>query len=100
MKPDLRLSLFNTRNNYRPLLQLLSFSFASSEQSSASNKKVRTIRSYLHSCSVKAEPLHRYRAGGYHPVHLGDELKENRYRIIHKLGWGAYSTVWLAMDQA
>ncbi|KAF2449339.1 kinase-like protein [Karstenula rhodostoma CBS 690.94] len=50
-------------------------------------------------CDVDAEPLHRYRTGGYHPVHIGDSLNSNRYKILHKLGWGSYSTVWAARDQ-
>lgn len=37
-----------------------------------------------------AEPLHRYRKGGYHPVHLGDRLSNGRYKVLHKLGWGGY----------
>ena len=37
--------------------------------------------------------------GGYHPVHLQDEYSDGRYRIVHKLGFGTYSTVWLAKDQ-
>jgi len=49
-------------------------------------------------CTVDAEPLHRYRVAGYHPVHIGDKYKEGRYEIIQKLGWGGYSTVWLAKD--
>lgn len=43
--------------------------------------------------------MRRYKEGGYHPVHLGDELKHGRYRVLHKLGWGGYSTVWLARDK-
>ena len=35
--------------------------------------------------------------GGYHPVRVGD-LFNNRYSIIRKLGWGHFSTVWLAWD--
>ena len=38
-----------------------------------------------------------YRPGGYHPVHIGEVYRE-RYRVLHKLGYGAYSTVWLARD--
>ena len=32
-------------------------------------------------------------------MHIGDEYSEGRYRIIHKLGSGSYSTIWLAKDQ-
>jgi non-specific serine/threonine protein kinase len=38
-----------------------------------------------------------YRPVGYHPVVLGDVL-HNRYRIIRKLGYGSFSTAWLAVD--
>lgn len=48
---------------------------------------------------LDAEPLPRYKPGGYHPVHLGDCLKDGRYKILHKLGWGGYSTVWAALDK-
>ena len=44
------------------------------------------------------ECLEAYEAGGYHPVKLDDEYCHGRYRIIHKLGHGSYSTVWLAKD--
>lgn len=38
-----------------------------------------------------------YIKGGYHPVRLGD-LFNDRYSVIRKLGWGHFSTVWLAWD--
>lgn len=38
-----------------------------------------------------------YKVGGYHPVHVGEVMKE-RYQVIQKLGWGHFSTVWLARD--
>ncbi|TKA65067.1 hypothetical protein B0A49_10666 [Cryomyces minteri] len=47
---------------------------------------------------VPEESLYRYRPGGYHPVHLGDFLSNGRYEVVHKLGFGGYSTVWLAGD--
>jgi serine/threonine-protein kinase SRPK3 len=31
-------------------------------------------------------------------VHLGDSFKNDRYRVLHKLGAGGFSTVWLASD--
>ncbi|KIM91449.1 hypothetical protein PILCRDRAFT_39243, partial [Piloderma croceum F 1598] len=45
------------------------------------------------------EPLKDYTPGGYHPVGLGDVFQD-RYKIVRKLGWGGYSTVWLAHDQS
>jgi hypothetical protein len=50
-------------------------------------------------CDIDAEPLHRYKPGGYHPLVLGEVLNNGRYKIIHKLGWGGYSTTWAAKDQ-
>lgn len=43
------------------------------------------------------ERLERYQPGGYHPVHIGDVLAD-RYQVAHKLGYGTYSTIWLAHD--
>ncbi|KAJ5180238.1 hypothetical protein N7492_003448 [Penicillium capsulatum] len=43
------------------------------------------------------ESLEEYRHGGYHPIMIGDMLYD-RYRIADKLGFGGYSTVWLAQD--
>lgn len=45
---------------------------------------------------VEEDPA-RYCAGGYHPVMIGD-VYANRYQVMLKLGFGAYSTVWLAHD--
>ncbi|KAJ1993114.1 serine/threonine protein kinase, CMGC [Coemansia spiralis] len=39
-----------------------------------------------------------YRKGGYHPVKIGDSFKSKRYKVVRKLGWGHFSTVWLAYD--
>lgn len=39
-----------------------------------------------------------YCAGGLHPIDLGDCFCEGRYEVIRKLGYGSFSTVWLAMD--
>ncbi|KAE8151554.1 kinase-like domain-containing protein [Aspergillus avenaceus] len=44
-----------------------------------------------------AESLEKYRPGGYHPVMIGDIL-HGRYCIVDKLGFGGYSTIWLAQD--
>jgi serine/threonine-protein kinase SRPK3 len=39
-----------------------------------------------------------YCKGGYHPVHIGDSFSDGRYTVVRKLGWGHFSTVWLAKD--
>jgi len=39
-----------------------------------------------------------YRKGGYHPVRIGEQFKNGRYIVVGKLGWGHFSTVWLARD--
>lgn len=44
------------------------------------------------------ESLELYKPGGYHPVAIND-LLHKRYRIVDKLGFGGYSTVWLARDE-
>ncbi|KAF5615020.1 dis1-suppressing kinase dsk1 [Fusarium tjaetaba] len=44
------------------------------------------------------EWIEDYRPGGFHPVHLGDLFNDGQFKVIRKLGEGAYSTVWLAHD--
>ncbi|CAG7949646.1 unnamed protein product [Penicillium nalgiovense] len=43
------------------------------------------------------ETLELYQPGGYHPIMVGDVLHD-RYHLADKLGFGTYSTVWLARD--
>ncbi|KAG6148608.1 hypothetical protein E4U28_003877 [Claviceps purpurea] len=58
---------------------------------------------------VQFEDLTRYKRFGLHPITLGDVLpkpltcvsdvnKEPTYRIMLKLGFGAFATVWMARD--
>ncbi|KAL1717694.1 kinase-like domain-containing protein [Schizophyllum commune] len=46
----------------------------------------------------ETEDIAFYMPGGYHPVRIGDVFSgaKGQYRIMHKLGFGAYATVWLA----
>lgn len=44
-----------------------------------------------------SESQEDYKVGGYHPVSVG-EVYNGRYLIVSKLGWGHFSTVWLAVD--
>ncbi|KAH6618304.1 kinase-like domain-containing protein [Chaetomium sp. MPI-SDFR-AT-0129] len=38
-----------------------------------------------------------YRPGGFHPVYIGD-VYADKYKIMNKIGYGMYSTVWLVKD--
>ncbi|MED6194876.1 hypothetical protein PIB30_032658 [Stylosanthes scabra] len=44
------------------------------------------------------EGFDSYRKGGYHAVRIGDQFAGGRYIAQRKLGWGQFSTVWLAYD--
>jgi len=41
------------------------------------------------------EDLTDYRPDGYHVAHIG-EIIDSKYVLLKKLGWGHFSTVWLA----
>ncbi|KAI8964185.1 kinase-like domain-containing protein [Daldinia sp. FL1419] len=43
------------------------------------------------------EDIELYRPGGYHPVEIGNVL-HGRYEVVHKLGHGDFSTVWMCLD--
>lgn len=47
---------------------------------------------------IGAENPANYRPGGFHPVHLGDSFANGRYTVVHKLGHGISSTIWLVLD--
>uniref|UniRef100_A0A8C9SLR5 non-specific serine/threonine protein kinase n=1 Tax=Scleropages formosus TaxID=113540 RepID=A0A8C9SLR5_SCLFO len=51
----------------------------------------------LGSDDEEQEDPNDYCKGGYHHVRIGD-LYNGRYHVIRKLGWGHFSTVWLAWD--
>ena len=54
---------------------------------------------FVFSVAEDVEDERNYEPGGFFPVKIGDSLgPEGRYRICAKLGYGSYSTVWLARD--
>ena len=63
-------------------------------------RRVYTIaaRRYIPSRLYNIEDVEDYEPGGYHPISIGDTFDQGRYRILHKLGFGGSSTVWLARD--
>ncbi|KAF8931498.1 serine/threonine protein kinase, CMGC group [Haplosporangium gracile] len=48
--------------------------------------------------SDEEEDMEDYKRGGYHYISIGDVFHEGRYITLRKLGWGHFSTVWLARD--
>lgn len=48
--------------------------------------------------SDEEEDLSDYKKDGYHHVRVGDRFHDDRYLVLRKLGWGHFSTVWLAKD--
>ncbi|KAI8652250.1 Protein kinase domain-containing protein [Fusarium keratoplasticum] len=38
-----------------------------------------------------------YQPGGFHPVYIGN-IFNDRYKVLNKIGYGQYSTVWLVKD--
>jgi hypothetical protein len=41
------------------------------------------------------EEIEDYHVDGYHAAHIG-EVIDSKYLLLKKLGWGHFSTVWLA----
>ncbi|KAM0811674.1 putative Kinase domain-containing protein [Seiridium cardinale] len=82
----------------RPLLALPSCSpFASIRRNVGPQIATKSTRGPLYEHVDDVERLDYYRPGAYHPIEIGD-IFQNRYRIVHKLGYGSYSTIWLARD--
>ncbi|KAI0096291.1 kinase domain-containing protein [Nemania sp. FL0031] len=45
------------------------------------------------------EEFEAYTIDGFHPTKIGDTFDHDRYEVVHKLGFGGYSTIWLARDK-
>ena len=58
-----------------------------------------TARLNWHSSALEdVEDPRKYCLGGFHPTSIEDTFASGRYKIMHKLGYGGSSTVWLARD--
>jgi hypothetical protein len=49
--------------------------------------------------NIDLEDFEEYSLGGYHTTVIADLFRDGRYEVIHKLGFGGYSTTWLARDK-
>ena len=52
---------------------------------------------YSSESEEEQEDREEYCEGGYHPARIGD-IFNGRYKVLRKLGWGYFSTVWLCWD--
>ncbi|XP_008316394.1 SRSF protein kinase 1a isoform X1 [Cynoglossus semilaevis] len=66
-------------------------------QQEASPQEAEEQEEILGSDDEEQEDPNDYCKGGYHHVKVGD-LYNGKYHVIRKLGWGHFSTVWLAWD--
>ncbi len=53
---------------------------------------------YIPSRLEEVEYVEDYQPGGLHPISIGETFAKRRYRVIHKLGFGGSSTIWMARD--
>lgn len=74
-------------------------STCNSPQTISDHASASKISSAMYEWIEDIEPFERYAAGGYYPVRIGDKFCSDRYHIVHKLGYGASSTTWLARDE-
>ena len=74
----------------------------------AAQKPVPPQRLFYWNGDDDVENASRYTSGGYHPIRIGEVISAppdtesghpRKYRILSKLGHGAFSTVWLASAQ-
>ena len=63
----------------------------------SSNESNAFDTSSEHWDASESEDSDLYRPGGYHPTFCG-EIFSGRYTAQEKIGWGEFSTVWLATD--
>lgn len=71
---------------------------SSSSSSSSDSYEDDLSDSYYSSEEEEQEDTKDYKKGGYHPVMIGD-VYNKQYKVIRKLGWGHFSTVWLCWDE-
>lgn len=78
---------------------LQSFLLCSTRTLHSSSTPMTLARRFVPSRLDGIEDVEDYRPGGFHPISIGDCFAQGRYRVLHKLGYGGLSTVWLARDQ-
>ncbi|XP_075332750.1 SRSF protein kinase 1a isoform X3 [Odontesthes bonariensis] len=83
--------------SYLPIRQPANPRSRQQPQQEASPQEPEEPEEILGSDDEEQEDPNDYCKGGYHHVKVGD-LYNGKYHVIRKLGWGHFSTVWLAWD--
>lgn len=60
--------------------------------------KFNTMSGIANTIDREEQAMHELRQKNYYPVQIGS-IYNDRYRVVGKLGSGAYSSVWLAEDK-
>ena len=76
--------------NYNPISKFDSRNRRTSEESESSSSNSNSSND-----DNDVEEWDDYHVDGYHACHVG-EIIDSKYVILKKLGWGHFSTVWLA----
>ena len=63
-----------------------------------SNLACRSNFGFRYNDGDRSEELNYYHELGCHLVHLGDVIKDQKYKIVHRSGHEEESIVWLAED--
>lgn len=91
MPPNLHMQL---RSRFRRLGDRLDGKSAETPSSKMPTKE-EEVR--FRNTGFECEWPENYRPNCFHPIDLGDTLCDDRFRIIRKLGYGTFATVWLAV---
>jgi hypothetical protein len=97
-----RLSLRHRVSAPCPILHIPVQAYSSScnsQQNSSDKMVAASDTSWYNHFIEDAESFRGHCAGGYCPIRIGDKIHSFRYYIVHKLGYGASSTIWLARNE-
>jgi hypothetical protein len=51
-------------------------------------------------CHIESdeERVDRYGPDGLYPIQLYEMFQDGRYQVLNKIGFGGFSTIWVAQD--
>lgn len=90
-------SFFSTKCYVRKTSSMSTFNSLKIDEMRSRASSIRPDRAQYRLIEF-VENLDRYCPGGYHPLQIGDDIYDRRYRLVDKLGYGGYWSIWLARD--